>query len=106
MFVTPNATNNTSNQTPASSKDKAPRTTGAYVNAYIELDDGTRVKLFSDLTLRLFMEKAAEAQLVNLMREGVITPDQAAQLITVEVSLARDENAPININLAKLGIKA
>lgn len=105
MFVTPNATNNTSN-TNSSAKEKAPRTTGAYVNAYIELDDGTRVKLFSDLTLRLFMEKAAESQLVQLMRDGVITAEQAAQLITVEVSLARDEGAPININLSKIGVKA
>lgn len=104
MFVNP--TSAPSTQAPANKAEKTPRTTGAYVNAYIELDDGTRVKLFSDLTLRLFMEKAAEAQLVKLMRDGIITPEQASQLITVEVSLARDENAPININLSKIGIKA
>lgn len=106
MFVTPNVASNNTSNTNSSAKEKAPRTTGAYVNAYIELDDGTRVKLFSDLTLRLFMEKAAESQLVQLMRDGVITQEQAAQLITVEVSLARDEGAPININLAKIGVKA
>lgn len=104
MFVTPNATAPAAQNNAA--KDKAPRTTGAYVNAYIELDDGTRVKLFSDLTLRLYMEKAAEAQLVKLIRDGVITAEQASQLITVEVSLARDESAPININLSKIGVKA
>ena len=104
MFVTPNATAPAAQQSAAGSKEKAPRTTGAYVNAYVPLADGTRVKLFSDLTLRLFMEKQAEAKLVALMRSGVLTTEQVASMIKIEVSLARDEAAPIEFDLSQFGL--
>lgn len=103
MFVTPNtttapATNN------ASGKDRAPKTTLAYVNFYLPLRDGSRVKLFSDLTLRLYAEKTAEAKVIELIRTGVITEQQLAKMIVAEISLARDENAEIEFDLSQFGI--
>ena len=98
-FVTPNASNNTGSAPATNTKERAPKTTQAYVNFYIPLKDGTRLKLFSDLTLRLYAERAGEAKLVEMIKAGEITPEQIQQLIQVEVSLARDENAPIEFAL-------
>ena len=98
MFVTPDATT----QAPATTTSKgnnAPKTTIAYANCYLPLKDGTRIKLFSDLTLRLYAERPAEAKLVDLIKSGQITAEQIKDLIQVEISLARDENAPIEFAL-------
>lgn len=97
MFVTPNAT--TSNQTPAASKDKAPKTTIAYVNHYLKLKDGSRVKMHSDLTLRLYAEKRADAKLVELIKQGVIPAIHDTGLIVTEISLARDESEEIEFDI-------
>ena len=98
MFVTPSATNN--NATPsAPANGKTPKTGQAYVNFYIPLKDGTRIKLFSDLTLRLYAERPAEAKLVAMIKDGTITAEQIQQLIQIEVSLARDESSPIEFDL-------
>ena len=98
MFVQPSATNN--NATPsAPANGKQPKTGLAYANFYIPLKDGTRIKLFSDLTLRLYAERPAEAKLVDLIKSGQITAEQIKDLIQVEISLARDENAPIEFAL-------
>lgn len=83
-------------------KERDPRTTAAYVNLYLPLTDGTRVKLISDLQLRLYNEKPAEKQLVDLIKSGAVTPEQIMKLIQVEISPARDENAPIEIDLSGL----
>ena len=85
-------------------RNQEPKTRIAYINMYLPLGDGTRVKLVSDLTLGLYLEKAAEKQIVDLIKQGVITEQQAASLIQVEVSLARDENTPVVVDLSKLGI--
>ena len=98
MFVTPTATNNNANPT-APANTKQTKTGQAYVNFYIPLQDGTRIKLFSDLTLRLYAERPAEAKLVEMIKAGTITAEQIQKLIQVEVSLARDENAPIEFAL-------
>ena len=97
-FVTPTATNSNAPTTTGGKADRAPKTTQAYVNFYLPLKDGTRLKLFSDLTLRLYAERAGEAKLVELIKSGQITAEQIKDLIQVEISLARDENSPIEFD--------
>ena len=103
---TTNQANNTGASAPQGQRQRnqEPKTRIAYINMYLPLGDGTRVKLVSDLTLGLYLEKAAEKQIVDLIKQGVITEQQAASLIQVEVSLARDENTPVVVDLSKLGI--
>ena len=103
---TTNQANNTGVSAPQGQRQRnqEPKTRIAYINMYLPLGDGTRVKLVSDLTLGLYLEKAAEKQIVDLIKQGVITEQQAASLIQVEVSLARDENTPVVVDLSKLGI--
>ena len=72
-----------------------PKTTLAYVNFYLPLKDGTRIKLFSDLTLRLYAERPAEAKLIDLIKSGQLTMEQVVNAIQAEISLARDDNAEI-----------
>lgn len=98
MFVQPQATTGTTPATNNGKAERAPKTTQAYVNFYLPLRDGTRLKLFSDLTLRLYAERAGEAKLVEMIKAGQITPEQIKQLIQVEISLARDENAEIEFD--------
>ena len=101
-FVKPAATTNTtattSNTGATGNQARAPKKGLAYVNFYLPLKDGTRIKLFSDLTLRLYEERVAEAKLVDLIKSGAITAEQIQQLIQVEISLARDENAEIEFD--------
>ena len=103
---TTNQANNTGVAAPQGQRQRnqEPKTRIAYINMYLPLGDGTRVKLVSDLTLGLYLEKAAEKQIVDLIKQGVITEQQAASLIQVEVSLARDENTPVVVDLSRLGI--
>ena len=108
-FQFPETTNQANNTGVAATqgqrqRNQEPKTRIAYINMYLPLGDGTRVKLVSDLTLGLYLEKAAEKQIVDLIKQGVITEQQAASLIQVEVSLARDENTPVVVDLSKLGI--
>lgn len=97
-FVPPTPTNNAAPSTGTGSKERAPKTTQAYVNFYLPLKDGTRIKLFSDLTLRLYAERPAEAKLVDLIKSGQITAEQIANLIQIEISLAREEGAEIEFD--------
>ena len=76
-----------------------PKTTLAYVNFYLPLKDGTRIKLFSDLTLRLYAERPAEAKLIDLIKSGQLTMEQVVNAIQAEISLARDENAEIEFDV-------
>lgn len=106
MFVQPTTTapvQSTSAGTGTASA-RTPKTTVAYVNAYLPLADGTRVKLFSELTLRLFAEREAENQIVQLVKSGQLTEAQIASLIKIEISLARDENAPIQVDLSQFDL--
>lgn len=97
-FVTPNtATTSTPSQAPAQGSNKDKKTTIAYVNLYIPLADGSRVKLVSDLTLRMYAEKAVEAGVIDAIKSGVKTIEDLQNLIQVEVSLARDESSPIDV---------
>lgn len=97
MFVTPDATT----QAPATTTSKgnnAPKTTIAYANCYLPLKDGTRIKLFNDFTLRFVAERVGEAKLIEMLRSGQITAEQIASKIQIEISLARDESAPIEFD--------
>ena len=101
-FVKPNATNtadNSGTNTSAATGRNAPKTTRAYVNFYLPLRDGTRIKLFSDLTLRLYEERPAESKLADMIKSGAITAEQIQELIQIEISLARDESAEIEFDL-------
>lgn len=95
----------TSNRAPAANQTgtpaaREPRTTLAYVNAYLPLADGSRIKLFSDLTLRLFKEREAESKLIDLIKSGQYTEEQIAKLIKIEITLARDPDAEITFDLS------
>lgn len=98
MFVQPQSQAN-ANAGTTGGKERQTKTGLAYVNFYLPLKDGTRIKLFSDLTLRLYAERAGEAKLVEMIKAGTITAEQIQQLIQVEVSLAREEGAEIEFAL-------
>ena len=105
-FVDPtqgNNANNTSNQ-PTAGGAREKRTVIGYVNLYVPLADGTRIKLISDLRLQLYKENAGDSTLMDLVKAGTITVEQLAQLVQVEISVARDKDAKIEIDLSKLGL--
>lgn len=107
MFQFPNQAQGTAPQSTgaAQGKQKETKTGLAYVNFYLPLADGTRVKLFNDLTLRLFLERAAEKLLVEAIKAGKITEAQAASMIQCEITLARDENTPVELDLSAFGVQ-
>ena len=101
MAFVPTTSNVAPAQTSATTARAAnqPETTLAYVNFYLPLKDGTRIKLFSDLTLRLYAERPAEAKLIDLIKSGQLTMEQVVNAIQAEISLARDENAEIEFDI-------
>ena len=101
MAFVPPTSNVAPAQTAAATSRAAnqPKTTLAYVNFYLPLKDGTRIKLFSDLTLRLYAERPAEAKLIDLIKSGQLTMEQVVNAIQAEISLARDENAEIEFDI-------
>ena len=109
MFVDPNSGTNTaptnnsgSAQSTGAQRDK--RTVIGYVNLYVPLTDGTRIKLISDLRLQLYKENAGDVKLVDLVKSGAITTEQLAKLIQVEVSIARDKEVPLEFDLSTIGL--
>jgi len=70
------------------------RTTIAYVNLGIPLEDGSTAKVAGDLTIRLYAEDETHAEFVQAIREGHIAEDEAGEYIMVRVSLARDPSQP------------
>lgn len=97
-FVPPTSNVATAQQQPATGKDKTPKTTIAYVNHYLKLKDGSRVKMHSDLTLRLYAERRADAKLVELIKAGQIPTTFDNGFVITEFSLARDENEEIEFD--------
>lgn len=97
-FVNPNASNPAPVQ--SSNQGDQKRNTLAYLNLYVELEDGTRVKLVPDLTLRMFEEREVDKQLVDAVKAGAFSLDQLQRSIKVEVSLARDKDTPFNFKIA------
>ena len=96
---------NTSNasQETTTANDRTPRTTIAYVRLGIPLTDGTNIAIAGDLTIRMYEENAGHAQLIQAIKDGHATLDEASQMITATISLARDVDAPIEIDWSHIG---
>ena len=97
MFVMPN----TASTKPATTQDKEKqaKTTIGYVNHYIRLKDGSRIKMHSELTLRLYAERKADAKLIEMIKAGIIEPKQVNGMFELEISIARDEAEEIEFDL-------
>ena len=83
--------------------DREPRTTIGYVNLGIPLTDGSTIKIASDLTIRLYAENAGHAQLVEAIRNGDISLEDAGHMIVASVALARDPDEPVEIDWSRIG---
>ena len=96
---------NTSNTTQEThtSNEREPRTTIGYVNLGIPLTDGTTIKIAGDLTLRLFAENPGHVQLVEAIRNGDITTEEASNMIVASIALARDPDAPLELDWSRIG---
>ena len=95
-------TSNTAQET-TSSNEREPRTTIGYVNLGIPLTDGTNIKIAGDLTLRLFAENPGHVQLVEAIRNGDITTEEASNMIVASIALARDPDAPLELDWSRIG---
>ena len=95
-------TSNTSQET-NTSNEREPRTTIGYVNLGIPLTDGTTIKIAGDLTLRLFAENPGHVQLVEAIRNGDITTEEASNMIVASITLARDPEAPLELDWSRIG---
>ena len=89
--------------TSANNSDREPRTTIGYVNLGIPLTDGTTIKIAGDLTIRLYAENPGHMQLVEAIRNGDITAEEASQMIVASVALARDADAPVELDWSRIG---
>lgn len=97
-------TTTTSTQaTTATNTDRESRTTIGYVNLGIPLTDGTNIKIAGDLTIRLYAENAGHAQLVEAIRNGDITSEEASHMIVASISLARAADAPVELDWSRIG---
>ena len=96
-------TSNTAQETNTSTNEREPRTTIGYVNIGIPLTDGTNIKIAGDLTLRLYAENAGHLQLVEAIRNGDITTEEASHMIVASISLARDPDAPMELDWSRIG---
>ena len=98
----------TTNSAPANTnggkQDKEKRQGIAFINLYVPTKDGSRIRLVSDLTLRMYAENTGDAKLVDLIKSGQITEEQLGKLIQVEVKLARDPNAEIEFDLSAITV--
>lgn len=95
---------NTSNAAQeTSSNEREARTTIGYVNLAIPLADGTNIKIAGDLTIRLYAENPGHQQLVDALRNGDITSEEASNMIIASVSLARDADAPVELDWSRIG---
>ena len=46
-------------------------------------------------TLRLYAENALDVKLIEALKSGALTPEKLKELIIVEITQARDKDAPI-----------
>ena len=95
-------TSNTAQET-TSTNEREPRTTIGYVNLGIPLTDGTNIKIAGDLTIRLYAENAGHAQLVEAIRNGDISLEDAGHMVVVSIALARDADAPVELDWSRIG---
>lgn len=96
-------TTTTAPTTTATTTDREPRTTIGYVNLGIPLTDGTTIKIAGDLTIRLYAENAGHAQLVEAIRNGDITAEEASHMIVASIALARDADTPVELDWSRIG---
>ena len=96
---TPNAAQPTS----TNNSEREPRTTIGYVNLGIPLTDGTNIKIAGDLTIRLYAENPGHAQLVEAIRNGDISSEEASHMIVASIALARDADAPVELDWSRIG---
>ena len=96
-------TSNTSEESNASNA-REPRTTIAYVNLSIPTRSGPSTKIANDLTIRLFAENPGHVALVDAIKEGHVSEEQAAKMIVASISLARDPDEPIDLDWSHIGL--
>ena len=82
---------------------REPRTTIAYVNLGIPLIDGTSIKIAGDLTIRLYAENPGHMQLVEAIRNGDISSEEASHMIVASIAVARDADAPVELDWSRIG---
>ena len=95
-------TSNTAQET-TSTNEREPRTTIGYVNLGIPLTDGTNIKIAGDLTIRLYAENAGHAQLVEAIRNGGISSEEASHMIVASIALTREADAPVKLDWSRIG---
>lgn len=103
MAFNKRSTTNTAQSTSTNSTEREARTTIGYVNLGIPLTDGTNIKIAGDLTLRLYAENPGHMQLVEAIRNGDISSEEASQMIVASISLARDADAPVELDWSRIG---
>lgn len=96
-------TSNTAQSTSTTNTEREARTTIGYVNLGIPLTDGTNIKIAGDLTIRLYAENAGHVQLVEAIRNGDITTEEASHMIVASIALARDNDAPVELDWSRIG---
>ena len=97
---------NTANtaQESTNTNDRTPRTTIAFVNLSIPTSKGPSTKIAGDLTIRLFAENPGHVLLVDAIKEGHVTEEQASKMIVASISLARDPDEPVDLDWSHIGM--
>ena len=85
------------------SNEREPRTTIGYVNLGIPLTDGTNIKIAGDLTIRLYAENPGHAQLVDAIRNGDVSLEDASHMIVASIALARDPDSEVELDWSRIG---
>ena len=81
---------------------REPRTTIGYVNLGIPLTDGTSIKIAGDLTIRLYAENPGHAQLVDAIRNGDVSLEEASHMIVASIALARDPDSEVELDWSRI----
>ena len=98
-----NKRNTNTAQETTSTNEREPRTTIGYVNLGIPLIDGTNIKIAGDLTIRLYAENAGHQQLVDAIKDGHVSLEEASHMIVASIALARDADAPVELDWSRIG---
>ena len=89
--------------TSTNSTEREARTTIGYVNLGIPLTDGTNIKIAGDLTIRLYAENPGHQQLVDAIKDGHVSLEDASHIIVASIALARDADAPVELDWSRIG---
>ena len=96
---TPNAAQSTS----TNNSEREARTTIGYVNLGIPLTDGSTIKIAGDLTIRLYAENPGHQQLVDAIKEGHVSLEDASHMIVASIALARDPDSEVELDWSRIG---